>query len=131
NTIRQLDPIQAFIGLAATGLVSLIVLALSEIVGTDVETAVKQAERERKRQASNTEETERFPASIETARAAKTEQKEQAKDALLVYLADNPNASLATAGQVIERSKTTVSNYVNELEQDGRLHRNGQGWEVK
>lgn len=131
TSIRSLDPLQAFIGLAATGLVSLIVLALSEIIGTDVDTAVKQAERERRKQSFNTEEVNDFPASIETARAAKTEQKEQAKESLLVYLADNPNATLSQAGDVIERSKATVSNYVNELEQDGRLHRNGQGWEVR
>ncbi len=48
-TIRQLDPLQAGIGLLATGLISLIVLALSEIAGTDVSTAIRKAEREAKR----------------------------------------------------------------------------------
>jgi hypothetical protein len=148
QTIRQLDPIQAFIGLAATGLISLIVLALAEIIGTDVETAVKQAERERKRQpqstladvetavqsepvlAPNTDES----ASLERARAAKAEKdamnKTEAMNALLLYVNDNPDASLADIGQQIERSKTTVSNYVQELAQNGRLERNGQGWQV-
>lgn len=42
-TIRQLDPIQAAIGLTATGLISLIVLAMSEIIGTDIDALVKQA----------------------------------------------------------------------------------------
>ena len=40
ESLRQLDPIQAFIGVSATGLVSLMVLALAEIVGTDVDAAV-------------------------------------------------------------------------------------------
>jgi DNA-binding Lrp family transcriptional regulator len=39
---------------------------------------------------------------------------------------DNPDASLSDIGQQIDRSKTTVSNYVRELEQDGRLQRNGE-----
>mgnify|MGYP000882923311 CR=1 FL=1 len=42
-TIRQLDPIQAVIGLTATGLISLIVLAMSEIIGTDLTAVAKQA----------------------------------------------------------------------------------------
>ena len=130
-TIRSLDPVQAFIGLAATGLVSLIVLALSEIIGTDVDTAIKQAERQRKKETSNTTEPNDLTEQLERARAAKLDGKERAKQHLLVYLADNPNASLTQAGQAIDRSKTTVSNYVTELEQAGQLHKNGQGWKVK
>jgi hypothetical protein len=148
QTIRQLDPIQAFIGLAATGLVSLIVLALAEIIGTDVETAVQQSARQRKIRAvhaedktnptsetktkpvSNTAETD----SIERARTAKAEKdansKTKAVNALLVYLNDNPEASLSDIGQQINRSKTTVSSYMHELERNGRLQRNGEGWQV-
>lgn len=36
DTMKRLDIVQATIGLVATGLISLIVLALSEIIGTDV-----------------------------------------------------------------------------------------------
>jgi hypothetical protein len=148
NTIRQLDPIQAFIGLAATGLISLIVLALAEILGTDVETIVKQAEKERKRQPRPTPQQLKpavqltptthtnadTKASIERARVAKAEKdalsKTEAMNTLLDFVDENPDASLATIGQHIDRSKTTVANYVRDLEQDGRLHRNGQGWQV-
>lgn len=147
-TIQQLDPVQAFIGLAATGLVSLIVLALAEILGTDVETAVKQAERGRKRNPvsmsaqsetavssdgndqTNTKESDH----LERARAAKAERDEvhktEAMDILLRFVDDNPDASLSRIGQHIDRSKTTVSNYVRELEKNGRLQRNGEGWQV-
>jgi hypothetical protein len=146
ETIRQLDPIQAFIGLAATGLISLIVLALAEIIGTDVETAVRQAERERRKPAAAQPVTAVQPvpnlpsniedgASLERARAAKAEKdatsKTDALNALLQFVSANPDASLADIGQEIERSKTTVSNYVRELEQHGRLHRNGEGWQVR
>jgi hypothetical protein len=146
DTIRQLDPIQALIGLAATGLVSLIVLALAEIVGTDVETAVYQNERQRKRQAnqsavksnhgiaqgaSTTEQT----GSIGRARAAKSEKdirsKSAALDVLLIYLNENPDASLTAIGREIGRSKTTVANYLRELEGNGRLQRSSDGWQIR
>lgn len=56
--------------------------------------------------------------------------KEQAKLALLDFYRLHPNASLATAGQAVNRSKATISNYLAELEQAGLVHRNGQGVEV-
>jgi hypothetical protein len=151
-TVRTLDPIQAFIGLAATGLVSLIVLALAEILGTDVETAVKLAERKHKQPlvanigadqpgihaqsmepaviALTTEES----VSIERARAVKADKDANSKvaavNALLMFVNENPEASFADIGRVIGRSKTTASNYVRELERNGRLVRNGNGWQV-
>lgn len=145
-TIRRLDPLQAIIGLAATGLISLIVLALAEIAGADVETAVKQVERERKssskemptnarpekpEKASTTDQ----PPSIEQARAAKAAQdatsKEQALQALMDYMSAHPTASLSDVGRAIGRSKTTVANYIRELEQGGQIERNGRDWQIK
>ncbi len=52
-------------------------------------------------------------------------------DAILDYLNANPDASLSKIGQHIGRPKSTVGNYVNELVQAGRLHKNGNGWEVR
>ena len=147
-TVRTLDPVQAFIGLAATGLVSLIVLALAEILGTDVETAVKQADKERKRQpvGKTVSEETAVPAdspkpgtaaespSIERARAAKAEKdalsRAEAMQLLLTFVAEHPDASLSRIGRHINRSKTTVSNYVQELQESGQLQRNGEGWEL-
>jgi hypothetical protein len=151
-TVRTLDPVQAFIGLAATGLVSLIVLALAEILGTDVETAVKLAERKHKQPlAANTGAdqpgihaqsmepavtalTTEESASIERARTVKADKDANSKvaavNALLMFVNENPEASFADIGRVIGRSKTTASNYVRELERNGRLVRNGNGWEV-
>ena len=128
--------------------VSLIVLALAEIIGTDVATAVQQPTRQRKpnpvqieaKLQTVTQTTSTRPPktadtdSIERARAIKAEKdangKTAAVTALLSYVNDNPDASMADIGQHIERSKTTVSNYLRELEQDGRLQRNGSGWQV-
>ncbi len=56
--------------------------------------------------------------------------KNAALNALLDFYRSNPTATLAEAGEAIERSKGTVSNYLTELEQAGLIHRNGQGVEV-
>jgi hypothetical protein len=68
--------------------------------------------------------------SIAHARAQRQVQKEQSLDTLLIYLSDNPDASLSDIAAVIGRSRSTAGNYVNELTTDGRLHKNGHGWEV-
>lgn len=57
--------------------------------------------------------------------------KEAAIDALLDYLADNPDASLSDIADNIGRSRSTAGNYVNELTTNGRLHKNGHGWEIQ
>ena len=62
--------------------------------------------------------------------AEKLNDKQQALNALLTFYRSNPTATLSEAGEAINRSKGTVSNYLNELEQAGLIHRNGQGVEV-
>ncbi|MCA9953881.1 MAG: hypothetical protein KC434_04130 [Anaerolineales bacterium] len=147
-TVRTLDPVQAIIGLSATGLVSLIVLALAEILGTDVETAVKQADKERKRPTTSkttqaaTAVSAEAPQSVEgeemnrleRARAVKAEKdaisRAEALELLLAFVAEHPDASLSRIGRHISRSKSTVATYVSELERNGRLVRNGNGWQA-
>lgn len=48
ENLGDIDYIQAVIGIAATGLISLMVFAISETIGVDVETVVKQTEREQR-----------------------------------------------------------------------------------
>lgn len=48
-------------------------------------------------------------------------------DALLDFFERNPNATLNEAGQYVERAKSTVSNYLNELEQTGKVRRTDDG----
>lgn len=62
--------------------------------------------------------------------AEKLNDKQQALNALLNFYRSNPRATLNEAGEAIDRSKGTVSNYLNELEQAGLIHRNGNGVEV-
>ncbi len=45
RSIQGIDPLQAVIGVAATGLISVIVFALSDIIGGDVRKAAQAAER--------------------------------------------------------------------------------------
>lgn len=61
------------------------------------------------------------------ANGARADGKQNAMNALVDYLAVNPNASLAEAGEAIDRSKTTVASYMTELEEAGRIDRNGNG----
>lgn len=56
--------------------------------------------------------------------------KQTALNVLLDFYRSNPNATLNEAGEIINRSKGTVSNYLNELEQNGSIKRNGNGVEV-
>ncbi len=62
--------------------------------------------------------------------ADKLNDKQQALKVLLNFYRSNPSATLTEAGEAIERSKGTVSNYLNELEQAGLIHRNGEGVKV-
>jgi hypothetical protein len=69
-------------------------------------------------------------ASIERARAARDSAKQEAIQTLLAYLAEHPYATLTEIAQIVQRSKSTVSGYVNELQTNGQLHKNGHGWAV-
>jgi hypothetical protein len=111
----------------------LLVVYLSEVAASDYQHGVKVAEKEqrkRERESFGTTGFQATPEAAERARAARLEGKENAKAALVDYLADNPNTTLSRAGQHIGRSKTTVSNYLDELEAAGVVERNGQGVKV-
>jgi len=126
QTAVQLDPVQAIIAFVATGLISLIVLALSEIVGNDVEATVKAAQRQSRQ-------TTPKPVQnivLDTVNDQKRMGKERAMDQLLAHIGQNPTASLTEIGTAIGRSKSTAGNYLDELANAGRVQRNGNGWEV-
>jgi len=67
---------------------------------------------------------------LNAANGARLDGKQLALNALLNFYRSKPNATLSEAGEAIERSKGTVSNYLNELEQAGLIHRNGEGVKV-
>lgn len=62
--------------------------------------------------------------------AERQAEKERAMAEVLNFVAGNPLASLSEIGQAIGKSKSTASNYVDELNNSGRLYKNGSGWEV-
>jgi len=111
----------------------ILVLFLSELLSDDRQHAQAEAEKEAKKleRAERREHGEGFSLDVlNLANQARERNREQAIDALLAFLKENPNATQAQAGRVIGRAKATVGNYVNELQQSGRLHKNGNGWEV-
>jgi hypothetical protein len=140
--LGQLDTVQAIVSVAATGLISLVTLALSEIVGSDVSAAVKISSRQSKALTS----TGPLPAAevarklsipakagtelslLEQARAVKSDLDTQAKAAaitrLLDYLQTHPDAGVTELAKVIGRSRSTLYSYLAELETAGKVHRN-------
>lgn len=75
-----------------------------------------------------------FPASVEHARSVKAAKVEQSKQARLDTMLDiyrvNPGAAVSTVAEKVGVSRTTVYTYLDELEQEGVLRRNGDGVEV-
>lgn len=67
---------------------------------------------------------------IDTLNDARQAKRQEKLNTLLSYLSSNPNASLTEAAKEIGTSRQTVSNYVNELTANGKLSRNGHGWEA-
>ena len=60
ENIGQIDKIQAFVGLTATALISLLVFAVSEIIGNDADTIAKANQREQ-RKAERSEQGAQLP----------------------------------------------------------------------
>jgi hypothetical protein len=46
-------------------------------------------------------------------------------------VATNPDASYSQIAEHISMSKSSSKNYTKELMKSGRLHKNGNGWEVR
>ena len=49
---------------------------------------------------------------------------------MLEIYVDNPKTGVSTVASQLNVSRQTVYNYLNEMEQAGRLRRNGHGIEV-
>ena len=129
-SVGQLDIVQAIVGLSATGLISLIVLALSEIIGSDVQTMAAAVGRARKKAEKQTE-PDSQPGQIQDARAIDLdndlERKEDRIDAILDTYRDTPNASAAAVYKRLAIPRSTFYTYLSELEEAGRIERNGTG----
>ena len=132
--ISQLDAIQAIIGLTATGLISLIVLALSEIIGVDVNAVVKQMEREQRKNEQKKTEIDTAKTQIETVQAMAVEQARDIKadrvKAILNAYRDNPEAKPVDVYRPLDIPRPTFYAYLNELIEDGVISKNGNGVRV-
>ena len=140
TNIGQLDIVQAVVSIAATGLISLVTRALSEIVGADVNAAT-QASRLSSQPSTLAVSTSPTGVSspvqldiqldrLEHPQTVKGEQdvhtKVKAMDTLLDYLKLHPDAGVSELAKALGRSRTTVYCYLNELNTAGKMHRNGR-----
>lgn len=114
--VQSLDPIQAIIGLTATGLISLIVLALSEIIGTDVQAVVREQRKiEQKSPKSDTE--------IGQLTAIRTESAEQRRTQLLNILRQQPDIALVHIAQQLNVARSTLYRDLETLSDTGHITR--------
>ncbi len=71
-----------------------------------------------------------FDANPNHLRAVRREKIDTRIDSLLNTLADNPNITISEAARLIGTSRQTASGYIHNLQAEGRLSKNGHGWEV-
>jgi biotin operon repressor len=118
--ILELDPIEAAIGLAATGLVPLIVLALAEVIGQDVGQAVKQMSTDRKRQQKRKRTPVKRLPSFDNPRHY----------SILTIVQDEPDISRTQLADRLNVSRTTLYDDLKQLTASGHLSSGGQGMKV-
>lgn len=97
---------------------------------TDLANRLDEAADEKRRKKEGRAASKNRPSGVQKS-VQKTVSKDEAISLIVQFLAENPDASLSQIGQQIGRPKSTTGNYVNELIQTGRLHKNGGGWKVK
>lgn len=119
----------------------LLVLYLTEVVSEDVQHAVQEEQKEQKardrskrQEMSSPEAGEAWPYSIGQAQEIRLGQarssKAKALDTLLDILSEEPDIQVTELSRQIGRSRSTVYTYLDELEDQGQLKKNGQGYIV-
>jgi len=149
-TFGQVDALALAKAIVLSATLPLLVVYLGEIVSSDDAVAIAEAEQQAKRIERQTKRStvqpKQLPVQVETPQPPnevtnqngntqpKTVQpstKAEAVDTLLKYLDKHPTASLSEASGIVGRSKSTVGNYIKELETSGKLSKqNGSGWTV-
>jgi len=124
-----------------SGALPLLVLYLSEIVSQDVQYAVQEqdkarrkAERTEQQKVSTPEAEAGYPYPIEQAQEARAGQqrlsREQAEAKILDILAEQPDIQISELARTLDRSRTTVYAYLTGLEEAGHIRKNGSGYKV-
>ena len=117
-----------------------LVIYLAEIVSSEQVYDTEQARKEERRAARSvqasvspmlaSETRSGYPAPIEQAREAKLEQlkhsKEETLDRMTAILDTDPDIEITELSKIVNRSRTTVYKYLEELEEAGRVRRDGQ-----
>lgn len=84
---------------------------------------------------SNSEKKGIFPAPIEQARQIKLDQLRASKgetlDKILDILDTDPEIEITELSNRVNRSRTTVYSYLQELEESGKLRKNGKGFRIE
>jgi len=117
SSIGDLDIVQAVIWLSATGLISVIVLVLSEIIGTDVKQAVKLAEQGRRKEEREAE-TPETP--VVTLVSTTVNQRSERVRTLLAILDAEPDITPTQLATRLHTSRTTVYKDLDRLRRNGR-----------
>lgn len=97
------------------------------------EKADRKAERHAARQTRDDREPESKRVKVDTLdkrQALITARKQRQLDTLIALYVDNPLLSVSDAAKQTGVSRQTIYNHLNDLEEAGRIHRNGQGVEV-
>jgi predicted transcriptional regulator len=113
-----------FPALAIVGAVNLAVIAQQE--RREITVKKQKAERKARRRQSVSKtvtKTAISDGSLDRARKVRVSKKEQRLDAVVDYLASNPNAGPTEIGREVGVSRQTIYTYLEELEQRGRIGR--------
>lgn len=113
DKLGQIDPIQAIIGLSATALISLMVFAISDIIGDDVVRVTRQTESKKR-----AEQKERQPEQLVKQAKQQPEQGEY-KSAIFKLLANKPELGPTAIANEVKCSKATASKWANAYKQNG------------
>lgn len=123
--LGDIDYIQAVIGIAATGLISLMVFAISEMIGIDVEAVVKQTEREQKQAEQAEQEPQPAPV-IEPESQTQDEQAERSyRDDVFAILNQGEQLGPTEMAKRVGTTKATAHKWI-QVWQGERVGVNGK-----
>ncbi len=117
--------------LLLSGVLPLLVIYLTEVVSEKREMSIVAEERERRRiqrthQRVQQDDTDDALARLrEQARVQREQRKKEVMDRLVQILSEAPNTPVTAIAEQLNISRTTVYNYLRELEEAGRIRRNG------
>lgn len=123
--IGRLDLLQAVIGVSATGLISVVVFALADIIGSDVRRAASRAERTERQTVPAVPATVSTPAAVDTTPDNPPAKLDTAarRQAVQMYQTELGDAfSLRQAAERFGVGKTTIASDLAALARNGNGH---------